>query len=142
MHLNMDNRAGNNPVGQGNNLIGNLLNMLNGAISGEELYEGGQSLQQIIQQIVENDPNKYGPPPASKDAISKLPKGNYDFFFPKDEESKIQDDKEDKDKEDSKSCTVCYCDFSQDDESELLQLPCKHLFHEECIMPWFEKHNT
>lgn len=33
--------------------------------------QGGQeqSLQDIIQYIMENDPNRYGPPPASKQAI-------------------------------------------------------------------------
>ena len=32
-------------------------------------------LDGIIQRIMENDPNKYGTPPASKQAIDSLPKG-------------------------------------------------------------------
>jgi len=44
----------------------NLLRMLGGG-NGQD-----QSLQDIIQHIIENDPNRYGPPPASKQAISSL----------------------------------------------------------------------
>ena len=83
LHSNMTNQ---NNVSTG--LFGNLINMLNGIFTGDDLYEGGQTLDQIIQQIIINDPNKYGPPPASKDAVANLPKGKYAFFFPKDEEGK------------------------------------------------------
>lgn len=80
-----------------NGLFGNLLSMLNGAFGGEDVYEGGLSLDQIIQQIIENDPNRYGPPPASKKAVEDLPKGKYEDFYPKDDATVI------KEKEDNKS---------------------------------------
>jgi len=37
-------------------------------------------------------------------------------------------------------CQVCFDAFTEEDK--VFRLPCKHLFHEGCIMPWLEKHNT
>jgi len=42
--------------------------------------------------------------------------------------------------EEGKDCQVCFEKFGA--EEKLNQLPCKHLFHGECIRPWFETHNT
>ena len=39
-----------------------------------------------------------------------------------------------------KECQVCFDQFK--DEDKLYKLPCKHLFHTECILPWLDKHNT
>ncbi|KAL3655431.1 hypothetical protein CASFOL_001217 [Castilleja foliolosa] len=36
-------------------------------------YFIGPGLEQLIQQLAENDPNRYGTPPASKSAVEKLP---------------------------------------------------------------------
>ena len=48
----------------------------------------GDNLQQIIQNIIDNDPNRYGTPPASKDAIDSLPKGKvFDLLTPEERES-------------------------------------------------------
>lgn len=101
-------------------LVGNLMSVLNNALNGggQDLYEGGMTLDQIMQQIVENDPNRYGPPPASKDAIKQLPKGKYSDFFPKEEENKENDKKDE-----NKSCGICYDEYSPDDDTQLLQLP-------------------
>ena len=41
-----------------------------GLVQGDAVSD--QRLQDIIQQIMENDPNRYGPPPASKESIEKL----------------------------------------------------------------------
>lgn len=37
-------------------------------------------------------------------------------------------------------CTVCHTEFEA--EGQVVQLPCEHCFHEECILPWLEMHNT
>ena len=37
-------------------------------------------------------------------------------------------------------CTVCHDDFVAD--AEVVQLPCRHCFHEHCILPWLEGHST
>mmetsp|Transcript_12153 Transcript_12153/g.10779 ORF Transcript_12153/g.10779 Transcript_12153/m.10779 type:complete len:144 (-) Transcript_12153:275-706(-) len=112
-------------------LVGNLMGMLGNYLdgSGQELFEGGQTFDQILQQIVANDPNKYGPPPASKDSISKLSKGTFHKFYPEDEESK--DEKEEKTKEENSTCGVCYDEYNYEDKLELMKLPCKHLYHTE-----------
>lgn len=39
-----------------------------------------------------------------------------------------------------KDCTVCKEDYKIDDQ--LMELPCKHLFHEDCILPWLNEHNS
>ena len=94
IHIIHSNMRGGAPTNQPNGLVGNLLNMLTNMLNGggEDLYEGGMTFDQILQHIIQNDPNRYGPPPASKNAVDKLPKGSYAEFFPKDEESK-EDDK-------------------------------------------------
>lgn len=93
IHSNMG-RANIAHGGMVNNLMSMLGNMVNGG--GQDMYEGGLTFEQIMQQIVLNDPNKYGPPPASKDAIGKLPKGKYESFFPKDGAVKQEEKDENK----------------------------------------------
>lgn len=34
-------------------------------------------------------------------------------------------------------CTVCHDTFQA--EEQVLQLPCNHCFHEDCIMPWLKE---
>lgn len=93
IHSNMG-RANIAHGGMVNSLMSMLGNMVNGG--GEDMYEGGLTFEQIMQQIVLNDPNKYGPPPASKDAVGKLPKGKYSTFFPKDADIKQEEKDENK----------------------------------------------
>ncbi|GAB2275299.1 hypothetical protein Dimus_010060 [Dionaea muscipula] len=88
-------------------------------------YFVGPGLEQLIQQLAENDPNRYGTPPASKKAVEGLPS--------------IKITKE-LVKSDSAQCTVCMNEFELD--SEVKQLPCKHLYHSDCILPWLELHNS
>ncbi|KAL9645514.1 hypothetical protein ABK040_000579 [Willaertia magna] len=38
------------------------------------------------------------------------------------------------------SCSVCICDFEESEN--LIRLPCGHLFHKDCIMPWIKDHNS
>eukprot|EP00798_Chlamydomonas_sp_ICE-L_P009813 gene9813-7702_t len=37
-------------------------------------------------------------------------------------------------------CSVCHDSFEQGDIA--VELPCKHYYHEDCIMPWLKEHNT
>ena len=138
INANMGN-GGTNPQG---GMVGNLMNMLSNIFNGNggDLYEGGNTFDQILQQIIANDPNKYGPPPASKEAIKNLPKGKYRDFFPENEESK--DENEEKEKEDNKSWGICYDEYSYEDAMELAKLPCHHIYHTEWLLPGLEKHNT
>eukprot|EP00210_Caulerpa_lentillifera_P001252 g1208.t1 len=38
------------------------------------------------------------------------------------------------------SCVVCHDQYKQNDT--VVTLPCGHVFHEDCVMPWFNDHNT
>jgi len=42
------------------------------AAGGTGIFGNFLSLDQLIQQISENDPNRFGPPPASKKSIENL----------------------------------------------------------------------
>ncbi|KAK1404515.1 RING-type E3 ubiquitin transferase [Heracleum sosnowskyi] len=106
-------------VVDGNNTSTNL----SGANLGD--YFIGPGLEQLIQQLAENDPNRYGTPPAAKSAVEALPV------------VKIS-------KEmlgcDFSECAVCKESFGLDEEAR--QMPCKHIYHSDCIMPWLEMHNS
>lgn len=44
---------------------------------------------------------------------------------------------------DSCSCGICKDDISSDESPEdFVELPCKHVFHRECVMPWFKTAHT
>ncbi|KAM7475263.1 hypothetical protein LguiB_022506 [Lonicera macranthoides] len=87
-------------------------------------YFVGPGLEQLIQQLAENDPNRYGTPPASKPAVEALPV------------IKINKELMDSDSE----CAVCKDSFELGEEVK--QMPCKHIYHSDCIIPWLEMHNS
>ncbi|EXC35976.1 E3 ubiquitin-protein ligase RING1 [Morus notabilis] len=88
-------------------------------------YFFGPGLEQLIQQLAENDPNRYGTPPASKSAMEGLPSVKIT------EELLASD---------SSQCAVCKDTFELGEEAK--QMPCKHIYHSECILPWLELHNS
>ncbi|XP_020079709.1 E3 ubiquitin-protein ligase RING1-like [Ananas comosus] len=88
-------------------------------------YFLGPGLEQLIQQLAENDPNRYGTPPASKSAVANLP------------DIKISCDLLDSGEA---QCAVCMDAFEIGSEAK--QLPCKHIFHRDCILPWLELHSS
>lgn len=102
----------------------NLLDMILEYLTAQQ-YE--HNLEDIINQIMLNDPNKYGNPPASKDAISKLPQCIITL-------SKL------KSFGNETSCAVCKDEFECG--QECISMPCQHNFHKECIIPWLKERNT
>ncbi|KAJ7970179.1 E3 ubiquitin-protein ligase RING1 [Quillaja saponaria] len=88
-------------------------------------YFFGPGLDQLIQQLTENDPNRYGAPPASKSAVEGLP------VIRISEELLASD---------SSQCAVCKDTFELGEEAK--QIPCKHIYHSDCILPWLELHNS
>ena len=88
-------------------------------------YFFGPGLEQLIQQLAENDPNRYGTPPASKSSIEALPN------------IKITEELL---ASDSSQCAVCKDTFELNEEAK--QMPCKHIYHADCIIPWLELHNS
>ncbi|KAL8041727.1 hypothetical protein ABFS82_09G002800 [Erythranthe guttata] len=88
-------------------------------------YFIGPGLEQLIQQLAENDPNRYGTPPASKSVVEGLP------------DIKITAEML---ASDSSQCAVCKDSFELNEEAK--QIPCKHIYHKDCILPWLELHNS
>ncbi|RLN51371.1 hypothetical protein BBJ29_000685 [Phytophthora kernoviae] len=82
------------------------------------------NMANVINQLMQNDPNRHGAPPASKEVVEKLPK------------VKITQSEVDN----SAECPVCKDFFAVDDEVH--RLPCDHSFHPDCILPWLKQHNS
>ncbi|CAI9761929.1 unnamed protein product [Fraxinus pennsylvanica] len=88
-------------------------------------YFMGPGFEQLIQQLTENDPNRHGTPPASKSVVEALPSLKVDETLLKSELAQ---------------CAVCKDDFQLG--TEVKQMPCKHVYHNDCILPWLELHNS
>ena len=85
------------------------------------------NIDNIINEIMLNDPNKYGNPPASQKAVEKLQK------------CKINEDKI-KEFGIENSCAVCKDEFTIGEEC--LLMPCSHHFHGDCLLPWLKERNS
>ncbi|KAL5481709.1 hypothetical protein EMCRGX_G021937 [Ephydatia muelleri] len=84
---------------------------------------GPTGLDNIITRLL-NQLDDRGSPPAKKELVEALPV----VKFSGDNISTSPD------------CSVCKDSFNLDEE--LLQLPCKHVFHRDCIMPWLQMRDT
>mmetsp|Transcript_16481 Transcript_16481/g.23039 ORF Transcript_16481/g.23039 Transcript_16481/m.23039 type:complete len:294 (+) Transcript_16481:240-1121(+) len=85
-----------------------------------------RSIQEIIDNIMLNDSNRYGSPPASENAVKQL------------KELKI--DQTLLEKISATQCSVCQDDFKEGETVK--QLPCEHYYHSDCILPWLKLHNS
>lgn len=79
----------------------------------------GSSFELFLQRLVENDPSRYGTPPTQKEVVEALPTVKVKESF---------------------SCPVCLDDL--DTGAEAKEMPCKHQFHANCIVPWLELHSS
>jgi hypothetical protein len=104
----------NNPLVQ---LITNLINLE---------YEN-EEIENILNYIISNDNNRYGSPPAAQSEINKLNK----YILTEDKLNNFGTEN---------TCSVCKEDFIIG--SKMMDLPCNHYFHEECIMPWLNQHDS
>jgi hypothetical protein len=71
-------------------------------------------------------------PPASQEIINKLKhfKMEKEFYKKNIEEDKFEFPK----------CTICLMELSEG--TDVILLPCEHIFHEKCITKWLKVHNT
>ncbi|XP_010461879.1 PREDICTED: E3 ubiquitin-protein ligase RING1-like [Camelina sativa] len=88
-------------------------------------YFFGRGLEDLIQQLAEDDQNRYGTPPASKSAIDALPTVKVSKEILQSEMNQ---------------CAVCMDEF--EDGIEAKQMPCKHVYHHDCLLPWLQLHNS
>lgn len=84
---------------------------------------GANGLDAIITQLLNQFENT-GPPPADRDKIKSLPTVQ---ITAEHVASGLE-------------CPVCKEDYSVGEN--VRQLPCNHMFHNDCIVPWLEQHDT
>uniref|UniRef100_A0A3Q2UP70 RING-type E3 ubiquitin transferase n=1 Tax=Fundulus heteroclitus TaxID=8078 RepID=A0A3Q2UP70_FUNHE len=84
---------------------------------------GVNGLDTIITQLL-NQFEITGPPPADRDKIKSLPTVQ---ITAEHVASRLE-------------CPVCKEDYSVGEN--VRQLPCNHMFHNDCIIPWLEQHDT
>jgi E3 ubiquitin-protein ligase RNF115/126 len=90
-----------------------------------DYLDDSRGFERLLSELVENDSTSHGSPPAAKSVITALPSITI-------KQVHIEDD--------SATCPVC---------KELMEvgelakeLPCQHLYHEPCIVPWLKLRNT
>lgn len=85
---------------------------------------GQNALDNIITQMMESAQGRDAPPPADEETISALPT------------SKVTKEMVDA----NMDCAVCKEEFVLDEP--VIDLPCKHHFHDDCIKPWLKTNGT
>lgn len=82
-------------------------------------YFMGPGLDLLLQHLAENDPSRSGTPPAQREAVEALATVTI---------------------EEPMQCAVCLddCDLG----SQLKEMPCRHKFHSNCIVPWLHLHSS
>ncbi|KAK4509099.1 Transketolase [Mucor velutinosus] len=115
------------------NHIANLLQFLSdmtggafdsGIIGNPNDYVFSQTaLDNIITQLMEQN-GGHAPPPAPEQVIESLQKRPLT----------------DKEKSQEADCAVCKDQFES--QEQVIELPCEHIFHDECIKPWLKLNST
>lgn len=85
----------------------------------------GSGLDAFIQRLGEGDGGRYGSAPASKAGVEAMPV----LKFAKDSAEG-----------DDIHCAVCKEAFEMG--GEVRQMPCEHIYHSDCILPWLALHST
>lgn len=88
-------------------------------------YMDAEGFEELLEQLAEADNSRRGAPPAAASSVRSLPC----VIISKDHE-----------KNGSLVCAVCKDPLSIDAEAR--QLPCSHLYHPSCILPWLRTRNS
>ncbi|XP_068663537.1 E3 ubiquitin-protein ligase AIP2-like [Aristolochia californica] len=102
--------------------------MLEELINTMQEISGSQDLDSVIEaslQEIGAGPKK--PPPASKEVVARLPV----ITVTQEILGRLGKETE---------CAVCRENLVIDDKMQ--ELPCKHLFHPNCLKPWLDEHNS
>ncbi|GLU17811.1 hypothetical protein SLE2022_341640 [Rubroshorea leprosula] len=84
-----------------------------------------RGFQQLLDHLAEADSSRMGAPPASVSFVRNLPRIIVS---------------EEHEKHDGLACAVCKDSLSVG--TEVNQLPCLHLYHPSCILPWLSARNS
>ncbi|KAI3326489.1 hypothetical protein HD806DRAFT_487433 [Xylariaceae sp. AK1471] len=121
-----DGRAGGHPLN-----IATALDHLLAFIANPDTFHGAavhsrEELDRSVANLIEVSPQSNAPAPATEAAIASLQKKKLDegMLGP---ELKSQ-------------CTICIDEVKVGDE--VVVLPCKHWFHQECATLWLKQHNS
>lgn len=85
-------------------------------------FVGNGELNELIEQLSVN--NRPGPPPASHSAIKAMPTVKISHAHLKTD----------------LHCPVCIDKFELGTDAK--QMPCNHIYHSDCIVPWLVQHNS
>ena len=109
---------------QSNGLFGGLFSAFNPFFNffGGAGRNTNEEYERLVEEFLRNDPNQYGPAPASEESINRLKE---EEFNPNEGE---------------KACPICQDDFKEGEK--VLRLPCKHDYHRECVTKWLHMHNS
>lgn len=113
-----DNNPTNDPIAE---LFARIFQHPPGA-NGDYVYSQTE-LDRVITELMEQHQGN-APPPAPKEVLEKLPKVKV-------EEQRVID---------GEDCAVCKDELIIGEE--VVQLPCKHVYHELCVKKWLEVHDT
>ncbi|GAA5866492.1 hypothetical protein JCM3774_004701 [Rhodotorula dairenensis] len=127
-------RAAQHPLGALFSLFGHVLGGQGGGVfglpthanAGDYVWGSEANFQQLLNDLMEQAAVRAGPQPAPDEMIEKLPR------------LKISQDVLDMDS--ITTCGVCLDAFQLDDSA--VALPCKHLYHEDCLVPWLKTSGT
>ncbi|KAM5348456.1 hypothetical protein ACJ41O_008280 [Fusarium nematophilum] len=127
-----DNQAGGDSPGGGPppgfaRSLHDILSLLNpaNAMAGDAVYSQ-EALDRIITGLMEANPQSNAAPPATDEALRNL------------ERKPVS--KEMLGPEGKAECTICIDEMKEGDMATFL--PCKHWFHEDCVVLWLKEHNT
>ncbi|KAF5025482.1 hypothetical protein F66182_2458 [Fusarium sp. NRRL 66182] len=95
------------------------------AMQGDAVYSQ-EALDRIITGLMEANPQSNAAPPATEEALRNLERKPVDKSM-LGSEGKAE-------------CTICIDEMNEGDMATFL--PCKHWFHEECVVLWLKEHNT
>ena len=110
-------------------------------------------ISRIVDQLMQSDPGVRGNPPASRAAVARLEEvtiGAEDVAVASGDDDDDDDDAlappleacaaNGGDKPCHRDCPVCQEEFEIGEKCK--KLPCQHVFHPGCILPWLKVHNT
>ncbi|CAN8065593.1 unnamed protein product [Agarophyton chilense] len=83
-----------------------------------------EQVRAVLAELAQGDPSVSGTPPASEQALRTLPYINVE----KNEKGQLS------------SCPICTEQFELRQVAR--KLPCAHVFHSDCVIPWLKQHCT